>query len=81
MTFIKFITNKKTLAFIGGFATAVIGAKAAKSQAARKAVVHTVAGGIKVYNGAVSALETIKEDAQDLYNEANACEKEKTDEA
>lgn len=70
MGFISCITNKKVLAFVGGIATATIGVKILKSGPVRKAAVKTLACGMKLKDDAMTAMETIKEDAQDVYSEA-----------
>lgn len=70
MGFISCITNKKVLAYLGGIATATIGVKILKSTPIRKAAVKTIACGMKVRDDAMTTFETLKEDAQDVYQEA-----------
>lgn len=74
MSIFGFIANKKVLAYLGGLATATLGVKLLKSEPVRKAAVRTLAGGMKLRDNAMSAFETMKEDAQDLYHEA--CQQE-----
>lgn len=64
------LTNKNLIMFLGGIATAIIGGKVLKSGGFRKAVVKTMASGMKFRDKTMSAIETIREDAQDIYNEA-----------
>lgn len=70
MGIIGFCTNRKILAYLGGIATATIGVKILKSAPVHKAAVRMMAGGMKLRDDAMGTLETIKEDAQDLYQEA-----------
>lgn len=72
MGIIGFITSKKVLTFLGGAVAATIGVKILKSAPVRKAAVKTMAGGMKLRDNAMSAFEGLKEDAQDLYQEARA---------
>lgn len=60
----------KTIAFVGGVLTATVGAKALKSERVRKATVNVMAKGMKLQQDAMSTLETMKEEAQDLCHEA-----------
>jgi hypothetical protein len=70
MKFINYIQNKKLLSFIGGVAFATIGAKILKSDIVRKGAVKALAKGMKVQQDAMSAFESMKEEAQDLCYEA-----------
>lgn len=70
MGLIEFCTNQKVLAFLGGVATATLGVKILKSAPVRKAAVCTIAEGMRLRDDAMSTLESLREDALDLYHEA-----------
>lgn len=58
--------NEKTLYFIGGIASAVIGAKFLKSSASRELCVKGLAQGMRLQMDAMEAFQNIKEDASDV---------------
>ena len=62
--------NKLVLSFIGGIAATVASSQFVKSGAARKVAVKTVATGIKAKDATVAAVTSVKEDAQDIVEEA-----------
>ena len=68
--FKKFIENTKVLCFIGGAAAAVIGAKILKCPKTRELCVKGLAGGMKMKHDAQTAMQNLKEDAQDVYFDA-----------
>ncbi|MDR1069692.1 MAG: DUF6110 family protein [Gracilibacteraceae bacterium] len=68
--FIKFLINPRVISFIGGGAAAIIGGKLLKSKQVRKAAVQIMAGGLKLQDDVMTALESMKEEAQDIYSEA-----------
>ncbi len=70
MGIIGFCVSKKTLAFIGGVATSTLGVKILKSAPVRKAAVYTIAEGMKLRDSAMSTMESLREDALDIYHEA-----------
>lgn len=72
MGILSTITNRKLLAYLGGIATATVGVSILKSAPVRKATVNIVAGGMKLRDDAMTTIETIKEDAQDVYAEARS---------
>ena len=53
-----------------GAATALLGAAFLKSKTAHKLAVHSVAGGMRIKDNALRKVETIREEAQDIYEEA-----------
>jgi predicted nuclease with TOPRIM domain len=65
-----FFKSKYVIGFGLGLAAALIGYQACKSKKLRKAVVKAVARGMKLRDDAKFALNTIKEDAEDLCAEA-----------
>lgn len=67
-------------AFAAGIATAIVGGKILKSQCVRKAVVKTMAKGMMLKDEASAAVQKIKEESQDIYEEA-VIEKAKASEA
>jgi hypothetical protein len=58
------------IAFAIGAAASLIGAKFAKSKAARRLAVRGVAGGIRLKDDALRKAGEIREEAQDVYEEA-----------
>ena len=62
--------NKKMWTFVGGMATAVIGSKVLKAPGTREACVKGIAAGMKLKNDAAATIQNIKEDAQDICNDA-----------
>jgi hypothetical protein len=65
-----FLKSGYGIGFGLGVAAAVLGYRAYKSKGVRKAVVKAVARGMKLRDDAKVALNTIKEDAEDLCAEA-----------
>lgn len=68
----NFFKNEKTLLFLGGLASGIAGVNLVKSKTARKACVNVLAKGMKLHNDAQVTLETMKEDAQDVFAESKA---------
>ena len=64
------LKNKYLVGFGLGVAAAVVGYRAYKSRKLRKALVKAVACGMKLRDDAKFAMNTIKEDAEDLCAEA-----------
>ncbi|MDR3310704.1 MAG: DUF6110 family protein [Oscillospiraceae bacterium] len=62
--------KKSVLTFVGGAAAAIFGAKFAKSRTAHKIAVHGVANGLRIKDDALKTIESIREEAQDIYEEA-----------
>lgn len=56
--------------FIGGIAAAVIGSKVLKSEKTREACVKGIAAGMKFKKNAEASIQNMKEDAQDICNDA-----------
>ena len=72
MGLMSYIACKKTLAFVGGVAAGLLLPVAMKSKTARKVAVTITAKGMQLKDDVRTAMETIKEDAQDIYAEAKA---------
>ena len=70
MGFLSCIKEDKKCVFIGGIVAGLILPSLAKSKTARKAAVNLTAKGMGLRENAVTAYESIKEDAQDVYSEA-----------
>lgn len=68
----KIFKSKALWTFVGGMATALVGAKFAKSDKARELAVHSMASTMKMKDDAMATFESLKEDAQDIYHEAKA---------
>lgn len=66
------LTSKKLWAFVGGIAAGLALKPIVTSKCVRKAAVGVVAKGMEMKDGAKSACEQIKEDAQDVYAEAKS---------
>ncbi|MDR3271261.1 MAG: DUF6110 family protein [Peptococcaceae bacterium] len=58
------------LIFAGGALAALVGAAFTKSKPVHKLAVHSVAKGLQLKEGAVRKVENIREEAQDVYEEA-----------
>jgi hypothetical protein len=68
----SFFTNKYVIGFGAGVAAAIIGCKAYKSKTVRKAAVNILTKWMKLRDEAKFAVTKIKEEAEDLYAEANS---------
>ena len=68
----NFFKNEKTLLFLGGLVSGIAGVHLVKSKTARTACVNVLAKGMKLHNDAQVTLETMKEDAQDIFAESKA---------
>ncbi len=62
--------NKKLWSFAGGIATALIGAKIVKAPKTRQACVKGIAAGMTFKKNAEASIQNLKEDAQDICNDA-----------
>jgi hypothetical protein len=63
--------NRKTVTtFAIGVAACLVGSAIVRSKTAHKVAVHGLAGGLRVKNNALRKVETIREEAQDVYEEA-----------
>jgi predicted nuclease with TOPRIM domain len=67
---VSFLKNKYVIGFGAGLAAAIAGYRVYKSKKIRKALVKAVACGIKLREDAKYALNSIKEDAEDVCAEA-----------
>ena len=67
-----FLKNEKVLSFIGGAAAAVCGKKLLESKKAHDICVCGLAKGLKLYRDARAAALNIKEEAEDICEEAKA---------
>jgi hypothetical protein len=72
-------TKAEVLTFATGALAALVGAKFAKSKTARKLAVHGVAGGLKLRDDTARTLESIREEAQDIYEEARRADADKAE--
>lgn len=70
MKFTDFITDKRTLSFLGGVVAATYGVKALKSEKTRKICVNGLAKCMKLGNDAQEALKNMKEEAEDICYDA-----------
>lgn len=70
MNILGLLASQKFAAFVGGVLTATVGVKIATSQIVRQAAVTTLAKGMEIKDEATCAIESLKEDAQDIYAEA-----------
>ena len=77
----RFYKNAKFWLFVGGTAAGLF----AKSKAARKLCVNTIAAGMQARDCAAEGLENLKEEAQDIYEDAkrkaSACDETEEAEA
>ena len=62
--------NEKLLTFIGGATAAVVGTKILKAKKTRELCVKGLAWGITAKNNAEAAVQSIKEDAEDICHDA-----------
>lgn len=76
MKFTEFITDKKTLSFLGGMFAATYGVKALKSDKTRKVCVNSLAKCMKLGNEAKETLKNMKEDAEDICYDAKQAAEE-----
>jgi len=72
--------TKSILIFAGGAVAAWAAAGLGKSKALHKATVKTVASGMKVKDTLVRKAEAIREEAQDIYEEARRLPEESLEE-
>ncbi|MBR6399666.1 MAG: DUF1490 domain-containing protein [Firmicutes bacterium] len=66
------LTSEKFLCFIGGIAAAVVGTKVLKCEKTRELCVQGLAKGMKFKHDTRTAVQNLKEDAQDVYYDAMA---------
>lgn len=70
MGLISAIAGKKGILFAGGILAGLVLTPIVKSKTVRKAAVAVTAKSMSLKDDAVSAFESIKEEAQDIYAEA-----------
>lgn len=70
MGLISAIAGKKGLLFVGGILAGLVLPPIVRSKTVRKAAVAVTAKSMNLKDNAVSAFESIKEEAQDIYAEA-----------
>ncbi len=68
--------KEKMAYFVGGIALSVLGSALTKNGTMRKIAVNGLAKGMKLQQNAVSCYEGMKEEASDLYAEAQQQSKE-----
>lgn len=66
----KCLTSAKFLCFAAGAAAAVVGGKILKCEKTRELCVKGLAKGMKAKHDAQTAIQNLKEDAQDIYYDA-----------
>ncbi|MCD7781262.1 MAG: DUF6110 family protein [Methanosphaera sp.] len=65
-----FLGQEKVKYFVGGMVTAYVIKKVAETDAAHKAAVSLTAGALNIKDNIESGIENIKEDAEDIHEEA-----------
>lgn len=70
----KWCNNKNALFFVGGIIFSAIGTSFTKSKSCKKMCVTTMAKGLKVKGDIEHKIAIIKEEAEDMYNEAKSSE-------
>ena len=68
--YFKCLKNEKYLIFLGGIATAIVGTKVLKCPKTRQVCVKTLAHGINFCDEAKSTVQTMRDEAEDLYADA-----------
>lgn len=75
----NYLKNTKTRYFLAGFALGTVGIKVLKSKPAREFYTNVLAQGMKLKANAETALEKMKEDAEDIcYESKEFCKKDET---
>ena len=64
------VKSEKTLIFLGGIVTAVVGKKILKHPCTRKTAVKTIASTINFYDEAKASVQNVREEAEDMYADA-----------
>ena len=64
------LKSEKSLIFLGGIATAVIGKKILKHPCTRKTAVKTLASTMNFYDEAKASVQNMREEAEDIYADA-----------
>ena len=64
------LKNEKTLVFLGGVATVIIGKKILKHPATRKTAVKSLAYTMNFCDEAKATVQNIREEAEDIYADA-----------
>jgi len=74
---LHYLKKEKTLIFIGGIATAIVGTKILKCPKTRETCVKTLAHGMNFCDEAKASVQNMREEAEDIYKEAKnpVCEK------
>ena len=62
--------SEKTLIFLGGIATAIVGTKILKSPKTREVCVKTLAQGMNFRDEAKATVQNMREEAEDIYADA-----------
>lgn len=65
-----FLTSKRAISFYSGILVSIIGGKILKTEAVRKMTVNTVAKGIMFKDSILEEYANIKDEADDICNEA-----------
>lgn len=72
----KMYENKHTLLFVGGIATAIIGAKILKSQTTKDYAAKGMAKVLTCKSDLEESIQDIKDNAEDIQTDAKAAQKE-----
>lgn len=65
-----FLTSKRAISFYSGILVTIIGGKLLKTDTVRKMTVNTVAKGIMIKDSVLEEYNNIKDEAEDICNEA-----------
>lgn len=66
----KYVNKMSVVPFLLGMGATLLGAKAVKSQMVHRAAVNTVAKALVIRDEAARAASRVKEEAEDIYEEA-----------
>lgn len=64
------LKKEKTLIFLGGIATAIVGTKILKCPKTRQVCVKSLAQGMNFCDEAKASVQNMREEAEDIYTEA-----------
>ena len=70
--------KEKTIIFLGGIATAIVGSKILKCPKTRQICVRTLAHGMNLCDETKATMQNMREEAEDIYADAKnpTCEKQ-----
>ena len=67
---LNYLKKEKTLIFLGGIVTAIVGAKILKCPKTRQVCVKTLAHGMNFCDEAKASVQNMREEAEDIYTQA-----------